>query len=253
MRRWLWAVAALSLAGCKSGPDAQERRGAEIDYDLGVNFLQNGQVQDAYKSFKSAEAKDPNFPEPHFGMGTLLQFSFKKLDEAEQEYKKAIELRKGDYTEAKVSLGTVHLEQGRYDEAIALFNEALNDMAYKTPFFAEGNLGWALYKKGQTPQAIDHLKSAITTNPHFCLGYKDLGIIYQEQGQLDRACEQFEDFHEKCPQAAEGAFRLAVCAAKKGDLAAEKKALEDCVKAKDDPVQVDECRTTLEGLSGRKG
>ena len=253
MRRWLWAVAALSLVGCKSGPDAKERRGAEIHYDLGVSDMQSGAIQDAYKEFKAAEELDPNFPEPHFGMGTLLQLSYKKLDEAEQEYKKAIALRKGDYTEAKVSLGTVYLEQGRYDEAIALFREALNDMAYRTPFFAEGNLGWALYKKGEVPQAIDHLKSAVITNPNFCLGYRDLGLIYQQQAQPALACEQFDRFHEHCPGASEGAFRLAVCAAKKGDLAAEKRALEDCVKAKDDPVQVDECRTTLEGMSGRKG
>src|SRR4051794_19194832 len=158
MRRWLWAVPALSLAvaGCKHAPDAQERRAAEIHYDLGVTDMQNGLVQDAYKEFKAAEELDPSFPEPHFGMGTLLQFSYKKLDDAAGEYKRAFELRP-DFTEAKVNLGTVYLEQGRYDEAIPLFTEALNDMTYKTPYLAEGNLGWALYKKGDLKGGIDHL------------------------------------------------------------------------------------------------
>ena len=41
-------------------------------------------------------------------------------------------------------------------------------MLYPTPFIAHGNLGWALYKKGETKKAVDHIKAAVTTNPKRC-------------------------------------------------------------------------------------
>src|SRR4051812_50035296 len=125
MRGWLWAVAAISLVGCKHSPDEHEKRGAEIHYDLGVSAEQEGKIQDAFREFKAAEELDDTFPEPHYAMGTLLQFSFKKLEEAAKEDRWAIELRP-QFTDAKVGLGTVNLELGRYDEAGTPFSDALN-------------------------------------------------------------------------------------------------------------------------------
>ena len=148
-----------------------------------------------------------------------------------------------------MNLGTVYLELGQYEQAIPLFREALNDMAYRTPYIAEANLGWALYKTGDTHAALDHLQSAITTNPKFCLGYKDLGSIYQDQRDLEHACHAFEQFQGECPTVAEASWKLAVCRAKQGDLEGEKKALQDCLKAKGEPVQLEQCRMTLEQLS----
>ncbi len=54
------------------------------------------------------------------------------------------------FSEARTNLANVYLDQGQYDEAIKLYEQVLNDMLYPTPFIAQGNLGWAYYKKGDT-------------------------------------------------------------------------------------------------------
>ena len=245
--RRLALLGVIALA-CAHGPDPKAQSGAQIHYDLGVNDQQNGHIQDAYREYKKAIELNELMPEPHFALGLLMQASYHKPELAIAEYQRAIQLRP-TYTEAKVNLGTVFLELGRYGEAIPLFREALNDMAYQTPYIAEANLGWALYKTGNPKAAVDHLQNAITSNPKFCLGYKDLGSIYLDQGQVDQACNAFQDFHDKCPKVAEGSWKLAVCQARKGDLEAEKKALVECLKEQGDPLQLERCRTTLEQLT----
>ena len=41
---------------------------------------------------------------------------------------------------------------------------------------------------GDTTLIIEHLKAAVTTNPQFCLGYKDLGLVHDARGELAAAC-----------------------------------------------------------------
>lgn len=238
----------LLLVGCRHVPDAKEAAGAQNHYDLGVIAQQNGNVPEAYSELKKSLELDDTNPDAHLAMGLLMQFSYGKPDEAIRQYERAIELRP-DYTEAKVNLGTVHLQQGGYEKAIPLFREALNDMAYRTPYIAESDLGWALYKSGQVDEGVNQIRAAVTTNPGFCLGFRQLGEIAESKHDLAESCRQYHRFQDACPQTADASWRVAVCEAKQGNAEASKKALQTCVQAKDDATLVDECRTKLEQAS----
>jgi type IV pilus biogenesis/stability protein PilW len=244
------AGVSLVLAGCRHGPDPKQVEGAHTHYQLGVLAQQNGNIPEAYRELKQALDMDDANADAHLAMGLLMQFSYAKPDAAEREYLRAIQLRP-EFTEAKVNLGTVYLQQGAYERAIPLFKEALNDMAYRTPYIAESDLGWALYKSGQVEEGVNQIKSAVTTNPGWCLGYRQLGDIATARGDLAGACRAFHRFQDACPQTADASWRVAVCEAKLGNPDASRTALEACVKAKDDAVKVDECRTKLEQASGR--
>jgi type IV pilus assembly protein PilF len=233
-------------------PTEKEMRGAQIHYDLGIQQQQSGDVHSAYSQFQKSLELDPNFAEAHNALGILLHIAFGRPQEAIAQYQSAIAIRP-TFSEAKTNLANVYLDEARYDEAILLYREVLNDMLYPTPYIAQGNLGWAIYKKSggqkdQVKQAIQHIKSAVITNPKFCLGYKNLGTIEGEQGEVAESCKSFAKYREACPDVADAYYREGVCLARMGDKTSARQRFADCQsKAHDDALQ-ESCRTLGERL-----
>src|SRR4051812_17482444 len=209
-------LAALALcAGCVHHPTEKEQRVSENHFDLGVMAQEKGNIQEALREYESALEADEGFPEAHNAIGILLHLSFKRYEEAIQHYKRALEIRPG-YSEAKTNLGNVYLDMGKYDPAIDLYDQALNDMHYTTPYIAHANRGWAQYKRGNVREGVESIQTALTINPRFCLGYKQLGLIHNEQGQFDAACDDFRHFRDGCPDAGEAYYLEGKCLAKLG-------------------------------------
>jgi type IV pilus assembly protein PilF len=233
-------LAALLMA-CRHGPSEKELQASQIHFDLGVQAQSTGDVQGAVAEFQEAIKLDPRFPEAHNGLGILLHLSFQRHEDAITHYKKALELRP-DYSEAKNNLGNVYLDQGRFDEAIALYEEALNDMRYSTPFMAQGNLGWALYRKGEVQRGIDYIKAAVTTNPKYCGGFRNLGLIYDQTGKLEDACRQFTRYRETCPDSADASYREGLCQSRQGKPSEARLSFAACVQKATSENLKDECR-----------
>ena len=87
-------------------------------------------------------------------------------------------------------LGDNLSEQGRLDEAIAQYQEALEiqpDYAY-----AHNNLGNALRQKGQVSEALAHYRKALELQPNLAWANCNLGAIFLQQGQVDEAIAQFQ-------------------------------------------------------------
>ncbi len=233
MLRTLAAVLALAATGvlgaCVHIPSEKERQGAEAHYDLGINAQSTGDVRGALREFEESLKLDDDFAEAHNAIAVLLHLSFDKKDDAEKHYRRALEIRPA-FSEAKVNLGNLYLDEGRLDEAIALYEQALNDMLYATPYIAEANLGWAYFKKGNGAQAIEHLKAAVTTNPQFCLGYKDLGLVYDARGDLASACTEFGRFVQACPKVAEAYQLQGSCQVRQGRAAEARASFDACVE-----------------------
>lgn len=248
----------LCLAACAHVPTEREIDGAQIHYNLGIQAQQAGDVQSAFKEFQAALDVVPDFAEAHNAIGILLHLSFRRPDEAISHYQKALRLKplfsdSSFASQVKTNLANVYLDQARYDEAIALYQDALNDMLYPTPYIAQGNLGWALYKRGDAKRedqkkAVDAIKAAITTNPKFCQGFRNLGIIYDEQGQTQDACKSFVRYREICPEVADAYYREGVCLAKLGDNVGAKRAFAGCQTKKPSETLREDCQRLLEHL-----
>ncbi|GAB4298808.1 MAG: hypothetical protein Kow0090_14310 [Myxococcota bacterium] len=196
----------ISIAVACAHSSEQNRKQAEIAYDLGANNFQNRRFRDAIYNFEQAINHDETFAPAHNGLG-LLYHALKRYDEAIKYYERALELDP-KYSEAKNNLASVYIDMGEYDKALPFLKEVLSDLFYKTPFLAEGNLGWALYKKGNTMEGINHIKKAVILNPAFCMGYKNLGIIFEEQNELEQAEKYFKKYAQKCPTVADAHYLL---------------------------------------------
>jgi Tfp pilus assembly protein PilF len=241
----------LFVSGCVHVPDEHERQGAQIHFDLGVQAQMNGDPQGAYREFRSASQLDPDMPEAHNALGLLLHVAFHKPEEAIAQYRQALELRPS-FSEAQVNLANVYLSEERYDEAIARYEIALNDMLYATPFIAQSNMGWALFKKGDISKALQNIKAAVLTNPKFCQGYRNLALIYESEKNDRLACDQWQKFGETCPDQAEPQYKTAMCLLRQGDVAGAKKGFTGCVDKVQDPTIKEDCRTQLDQLGGRE-
>lgn len=238
---------ALVLSGCKHVPTEKERNSAEIHYNLGLQAQQAGNIQEAVNEFKRALEADPENTDAHNAMGILLHLSFRRYDEAVTHYEKALELRP-NFSEARTNLANVYLDQGRYDEAIKLYEQVLNDMLYPTPFIAQGNLGWAYFKKGDTAKGLENIRAAVTLNPKFCLGYKNLGLIHEHTGNTEESCRQFTRYREACEESADAHMREGVCRAKLGEVEPARERFTSCEQKATNPALQDECRRLREHL-----
>ena len=249
----LFAAFALLLAaplgGC-SGPTAEQRKqGAEIHYDLGTIAMNDGNAQGALAEYLTAEKEDPELPQIQNALGLLFGFSLGRAEEAEQHFKRALDLQP-DFSEASNNYGAFLLQQGRHAEAIPQFEKALANPLYPARAVAECNLGWSLYKNGKTEMAVGRLKAALLVAPKYCKGWRQLGAIYAERAMLEQASEAYDRYALTCPDAADAYLQVATVAARQGKGDAARAALGRCVeKGKEkDPNTSGDCAKRLKEL-----
>ena len=89
----------------------------------------------------------------------------------------------------KVEEATRFLDNGKYEDAIKLCNEALelnsdNELAYL-------RRGTAYYYLKQYELAISDYNKAIELNPNFAMAYNNRGFTYGNLGQYERAIQEF--------------------------------------------------------------
>ncbi|WP_373046249.1 social motility TPR repeat lipoprotein Tgl [Vulgatibacter sp.] len=241
MRKLLVLVLVLVfvLAAC-GGVSQKDRELGEVHQRLAQQSLASGDTRAALAEIEKSVEKDPENPEARNLYGLLLHLYFQRLDAAVVQYRKAIELKPG-YSEAKVNLGAALTAQGRCDEAIPLLDEARGDLLYREPYLAENNLGWCKYKKGDVEGALMHLRAAVSNNPGFCLGYRNLAEIAQSQGELDDAMRLLERYGKTCPKEPDADYRLGLVLLEQGKDEAARRSFLACVeKAKDEELG-DEC------------
>ena len=256
MKRFLLPL--LMLSACAHEITEREAVDARIQYDLGVEQLSKGNVPAALAAFLASEKLDASFPDLHSGLG-LVYISIKRYDDAERHFRKALEL-KPTYSDARNNLGLLFLIQEQWDKAIAEFRIALQDVLYGTPSHAEGNMGYAFYKKGDKAQAIKHLKNATLVNPKFCRGYMWLGEIFQAGSDLRDAERYLDRFVERClldpnlkasidPAATSEVYmRLGQVTLASGNALRARSAFKACVDAGRDTPHYEVCDETLKTI-----
>ena len=86
---------------------------AKLEYNRGVDFYQQGQFENAVKSFKRATELDPNYIDAYYNLGALLEYL--KQDEAALNAFKQIILRKPDDYESVYKAAEISKKLGDYE------------------------------------------------------------------------------------------------------------------------------------------
>jgi tetratricopeptide (TPR) repeat protein len=154
-------------------------------YDYMVQSLLNlNRTDDAIKAYKQAIRLDPTNDSYHVNLGNIY-FSADRYDDAVTEYNQAVRI---DSTSALnwYSLGQAYKQVGNYTGA----EQAFNKISSQSPIDAALGLGQTYRLMGRYDEAAFALKSAIAMNKDFGYAYLELGLVYADQKDFDKAEEQ---------------------------------------------------------------
>ncbi len=100
----------------------------------------------------------------------------------------ALTVTTGNY-KAHSGFGNALCDEGKFDEAIAHFQEALRI----NPNFSEGqfSLANALTYKGEISNAVSNYEKTLRMKPNYAEAHYNFGIVLIHQGKIDEAIEHF--------------------------------------------------------------
>jgi len=171
-------------------------------------------------------AKNPNCSIAHSGLGAFL-LEGGKWDEAIAQYEEALEINP-NYAETHNNLANALLQKGRVDEAIAEYQKALeiNPNVAETHY----NLGNTLLQKGRVDEAIVECQKALEINPNYADAHAYLGSALLQKGHVDAAIAEYQKAMEINPNYAGAHYNLGNALLQKGQvdeaIAEYEKALE---------------------------
>ena len=167
-----------------------------------MEYRRKGDAEKGIKHLKKALEYDADRPDILHGLG-IAYFQMGMLEPAELWLSKAVKLDPGN-PELRNNLSGLYLQLKRYNDAFRESDIALKDPDYRTPAAALCNRGIAEYNLGRTNKAEADFRSAIRHNPFYDLPHMQLGRIYSEQGDFDKAIRSFSDalkINDKNPNA----------------------------------------------------
>ena len=166
-----------------------EGRGYALDYQ------KPGNIDAAIDRFTRAIARDPLFPAAHAGLGGALWLKYEASRETAivaQARSACAEALRLDPTSpaAHVCAGTVALGSGRFDEAVAAFQLAID----RDPTSDEGTLGLARAQaRGGAADAAERTYArAIALRPTYWATHVWLGTFYRQRSRYADAAREYE-------------------------------------------------------------
>jgi len=153
------------------------------DY-LARAYLAKGDPEAALAAYEQSVKIDPTRAETHVARGNML-VSLERLDQAAQAYEKAVNLDPSAVN--RYSLGQAYLELGRHAEAEAQFAR-VRDIEPGKPN-GEYGLGLAYARQGRATEAIAAFERALALQRDFSLARVELGYVFTDMGETDRARE----------------------------------------------------------------
>jgi len=113
-----------------------------------------------------------------------------KIQEAIVQYEQALRIR-SDYADAHNNLGVALRQTGKIQEAIRQYEQALRI----NPEMADvhNNLGFALARLGRVKEAIEHYETALRIKPDLAETRFNLGIVLEQTGNTRKAIDQYNE------------------------------------------------------------
>lgn len=197
MKYILAAVAAAALLGsCSSSPVRQEKsRGdnaADFNVQLGIAYLQQGNLPVAKEKLERAEKQNPRDPNVHNGLGLLYERLGRSAD-ADAHYRTAVRLAPQN-PDISNNYAIFLCQNGRADEGVRRFLDAARNPLYRTPEAAYTNAGVCQRNAKHLDEAEANLKRALQIRPNFAEAAFQLGDLQFERGRLNDARLQVEQY-----------------------------------------------------------
>jgi len=148
----------------------------------------------------------------HNNLGVILAGEGRR-DEAIGHYREALAVSP-DYAEAHANLGKELLKSGNFDEAFPHLVEALRLKPDQPQ--AQSDLGVLLAARGNFGEAGQHLQESLRLSPENPQGHSNLCFVFQRMGRLDEAIDHCTEAVRLQPDLLDARFNLGTALAAKG-------------------------------------
>jgi type IV pilus assembly protein PilF len=161
-------LALVTLAGCvgaNSNAPTRKSDAARINVQLGLGYLQQGNLAIAKEKLERALSEDPDSADVHAALG-LLDEKIGKDKDADREYHRALSLAPQD--PSMLNNYAVYLcSHGREVEGVRYFEQAATNPLYRTPWAAYTNAGVCLRSAHHDAEAAQRFVRAQQSNPTY--------------------------------------------------------------------------------------
>lgn len=169
-------------------------KAARLNIELGVGYLNQGQVARAKSKFTRARNLAPQLPEVHYSYG-YFQERQGEIASAEKSYQKAIALNPKGGNEHN-NYGAFLCRQHQYRKAEKEFLKAMDDPDYMNTSEAIENAGLCVLQIPDTARAAEYFEKALRYDPSRANSLIELAVIYYKEGKWSQA----KDYHARFAQ-----------------------------------------------------
>ncbi len=150
---------------------------AEAHYKIGVAYLNENKIQQAFVEFNKAKELDPGNKDVLNAIGVVYLLYFDEVPKSIEYFEKAVKADPG-FSDGYNNLGYANQQLGRFEKAISYYRQALSNPLYPTPEKAYTNMGDCYYRLGRYGEAEAAFKEAIKRAPNLGLAYMRLSLCY---------------------------------------------------------------------------
>ncbi len=195
------AIAAAMVVGCassSSGPAPRQadptrsETAAAYNLQLGVAYLQQGNLQLAKDKLERAQAQNNRDPNVHSALA-MLNEKLGKLPDADRHYRQALKLspRNPDITN---NYAVFLCRTGRVEEGVKRFMDAARNPLYQAPWRAYTNAGVCLRGANRIDEAANSLTRALRIRPNDAEAQFQLAELELGRGRAPIAREMLDRF-----------------------------------------------------------
>jgi Tfp pilus assembly protein PilF len=238
------ALTGTSFIGCAHSSTHNEER-AVLYTKMGSASLAKGNYPGAMSELSKALELDPKNPLIHNNIALVYDVRGRKK-EAEEHFRKAIELN-ARFTEARVNLSRLLIDQGRYKEAMKQLKAAENDLTYDAPDRVSSLMGMLEFKRGNYKDAESHLEKAMSAKRSSCVTANFYGRTLYEEKKTRQAADILDHAIENCrgTKFDQPLYYSALAYYKLGENEKSKSRLEELIKKYPDSDLVSKARGLL--------
>ena len=167
----------------KSAQEIEKRATYKQLLSTGDALLNKGNFKSAQISFDQASNLMPSLWMPYFKKGIVFG-SQNKFKQAEQEYKKGLEVYP-DHPSLLANYGATLAALGEMNKAEPLLRAAIRQLPNNSSVY--NSLAQVYLRQKKLGKARDMLLLAVTVNPNFGVGYANLAMLYAMMNRRDMA------------------------------------------------------------------
>ncbi|XP_054721235.1 protein O-mannosyl-transferase TMTC2-like, partial [Uloborus diversus] len=174
---------------------------ADVRYNLGILLQEQGRYEEALHSYKLAIQFRPRLAMAHLNMGLVLGILGRK-EEAAEVYRHCAELDSAGLKDPKMhestrisalfNLGRLYADEGKYEEAVVVYHEAVQKMPeHYQPQSLYNMMGEAYFKMGHFMDAEHWYREALRVKPDHIPAHLTYAKLLSKWDRLEEAEQWF--------------------------------------------------------------